>query len=274
MLKVSPWKGVVRFAKKGKLTPRYVGPFEIIERIGPVAYRLNLPDELSGVHDVFHVSNLKKCLADKTLIIPVEEIQLDEHLRFVEEPLEIMDRKVKKLRRSRIPIVKVRWNSRHGPEFTWEREYHMKNKYPQLFTEEAVEFSVLGVHLKPLISPTQKYNGSGRISNHLRELLSAYMRYVIAGYVIAKLLLVQSLLANFETENKSYDQERVEWKILELLKEEKLYAKFSKCKFFLREFQFLGHVVNSEGIHVDPAKIEAIKNWDTPKTPAEIRSFL
>ncbi|KAD6795784.1 hypothetical protein E3N88_06680 [Mikania micrantha] len=138
MLKVSPWKGVVRFAKKVKLTPRYVGPFDIIERISPVAYRLSLPDELNGVHDVFHVSNLKKCLADETLIIPVEEIQLDENLRFVEEPLEIMDRKVKKLRRSRIPIVKVRWNSRRGPEFTWEREDHMKNKYPQLFAKEVI----------------------------------------------------------------------------------------------------------------------------------------
>ncbi|KAD7477697.1 hypothetical protein E3N88_00833 [Mikania micrantha] len=145
MLKVSPWKGVVRFAKKGKLTTRYMGPFEIIERIGPVAYRLSLPDELSGVHDVFHVLNLKKCLADETLIIPVEEIQLDEHLRFVEEPLEIMDHKVKKLRRSRIPIVKVRWNSRREPEFTWEREDHMKNKYPQLFAEEVV--------FNPLVRP-------------------------------------------------------------------------------------------------------------------------
>ncbi|KAD2393098.1 hypothetical protein E3N88_40075 [Mikania micrantha] len=138
MLKVSPWKGVVRFGKKGKLAPRYVGPFEIIERIGPVAYRLRLPDELSGVHDVFHVSNLKKCLADESLVIPIEEIQVDEQLHFIEEPLEIMDRKVKQLRRSRIPIVKVRWNSRRGPEFTWEREDHMKSKYPQLFEEEAV----------------------------------------------------------------------------------------------------------------------------------------
>ncbi|KAD4981823.1 hypothetical protein E3N88_18494 [Mikania micrantha] len=137
MLMVSPWKGIVRFGKKGKLAPRYVGPFEIIERIGPVAYRLRLPDELSGVHDVFHVSNLKKCLADESLVIPVEEIQLDEHLHFIEEPLEIMDRKDKQLRRSRIPIVKVQWNSRQGPEFTWECEDHMKLKYPQLFTEEA-----------------------------------------------------------------------------------------------------------------------------------------
>ncbi|KAD7477162.1 hypothetical protein E3N88_00298 [Mikania micrantha] len=138
MLKVSPWKDVVRFGKKGKLAPRYVGPFEIIEGIGLVAYRLRLPDEHSGVHDVFHVSNLKKCLADESLIIPAEEIQLDEHLHFVEEPLEIMDRKVKKLRRSRIPIVEVRWTSKRGPEFTWERKDHMKYKYPQLFTEKVV----------------------------------------------------------------------------------------------------------------------------------------
>ncbi|KAD3066961.1 hypothetical protein E3N88_34841 [Mikania micrantha] len=138
MLKVSPWKGVVRFGKKGKLAPRYVGPFDIIECIGPVAYRLRLPDELSGVHDMLHVSNLKKCLVDESLVIPVEEIQLDKRLHLIEEPLEIMDRMVKKLRRSRIPIVKVRWNSKRGPEFTWEREDHMKFKYPQLFTEEAV----------------------------------------------------------------------------------------------------------------------------------------
>ncbi|KAD4585802.1 hypothetical protein E3N88_23403 [Mikania micrantha] len=133
MLKVSPWKGVVRFGAKGKLAPRYVGPFEITQCIGPVAYRLKLPDELSGVHDVFHVSNLKKCLADESLIIPLEEIQVDEELHFLEEPVEIMEREVKRLKRSRIPIVKVRWNSKRGPEFTWEREDNMKTKYPDLF---------------------------------------------------------------------------------------------------------------------------------------------
>src|SRR4030095_6449878 len=139
MLKVSPWKGVVRFGKKGKLAPRYVGPFEIIERIGPVAYRLNLPAELSGVHDTFHVSNLKKCLADESLIIPLDEVRLDDKLHFVEEPIEIMDREVKQLKRSRIPIVKVRWNSKRGPEYTWEREDHMKTQYPQLFQEQNVQ---------------------------------------------------------------------------------------------------------------------------------------
>ncbi|KAD1917835.1 hypothetical protein E3N88_42138 [Mikania micrantha] len=134
MLKVSPWKGVVRFGKKGKLAPRYVGPFEILDRIGPVAYKLQLPQELGGVHDTFHVSNLKKCLSDETLIIPLDEVRLDDKLHFIEEPIEVMDRDVKMLKRSRIPIVKVRWNSKRGPEFTWEREDHMKNKYPQLFT--------------------------------------------------------------------------------------------------------------------------------------------
>ncbi|GJQ99078.1 putative reverse transcriptase domain-containing protein [Tanacetum coccineum] len=122
MLKVSPWKGVIRFGKRGKLSPRYVGPFKIIERIGPVAYRLELPEKLRGIHNTFHVSNLKKCLADENLVIPLEEIQLDDKLHFIEEPVEIMDREVKQLKQSRIPIVKVRWNSRRGPEFTWERE--------------------------------------------------------------------------------------------------------------------------------------------------------
>ncbi|GJY17276.1 putative reverse transcriptase domain-containing protein [Tanacetum coccineum] len=139
MLKVSPWKGVIRFGKKGKLAPRYVGPFEILERIGPVAYRLRLPEELSGVHDTFHVSNLKKCLADASLHVPLDEIKVDKTLRFVEEPVEIMDREVKSLKRSRILLVKVRWNSKRGPEFTWEREDYMKSKYPQLFVDRADE---------------------------------------------------------------------------------------------------------------------------------------
>ncbi|GKC21530.1 putative reverse transcriptase domain-containing protein, partial [Tanacetum coccineum] len=111
LLKVSPWKGVV----------------------GQVAYRLDFP-ELNGVHDTFHVSNLKKCLADPTLQVPLDEIQVDAKLNFVEEPIEILKREFKKLKRSRIVIVKVRWNSKHRPEFTWERKDHMKLKYPHLFS--------------------------------------------------------------------------------------------------------------------------------------------
>ena len=120
MLKVSPWKGMIRFGKRGKLNPRYIGPFEIIARIGPVAYKLLLPPELGNVHPTFHVSNLKKCLSDESLAIPLEELVIDENLRFIEEPVEIMDREVKRTKQSRIPIVKVRWNAKRGPEFTWE----------------------------------------------------------------------------------------------------------------------------------------------------------
>ncbi|GKD57240.1 hypothetical protein Tco_1290627, partial [Tanacetum coccineum] len=108
LLKVSPWKGVVRFGKKGKLAPRFVRLFEIIEKVGLVAYRLDLPEELNGVHDMFHVSNLKKCLADPTLQVPLDEIRVDAKLNFVEEPMEILEQEFKKLKRSRIAIVKVR----------------------------------------------------------------------------------------------------------------------------------------------------------------------
>ncbi|GKD14155.1 putative reverse transcriptase domain-containing protein [Tanacetum coccineum] len=133
MLKVSPWKGVIRFGKQGKLNPRYIGPFMIIAKVGTVAYRLELPDQLSRVHSTFHVSKLKKCMADEPLAIPLDEIQVDDKLHFIEEPVEIMDREVKRLKQSRIPIVKVRWYSRRGPEFTWEREDQMQKKYPHLF---------------------------------------------------------------------------------------------------------------------------------------------
>ncbi|GKC47689.1 putative reverse transcriptase domain-containing protein [Tanacetum coccineum] len=116
MLKVSPWKGVVRFGKRGKL---------------------ELPQELSRVHHTFHVSNLKKCYADEPLVMSLEGIHVDDKLQFVEEPVKIMEREIKRLKRSRIPLVKVRWNSRRGPEFTWEREDSFKQKYPQLFTNRA-----------------------------------------------------------------------------------------------------------------------------------------
>ncbi|GJY74011.1 putative reverse transcriptase domain-containing protein [Tanacetum coccineum] len=137
MLKVSPWKWVVRFGKRGKLNPRYVGPFKVLAKVGKVAYKLELPQELSRVHHTFHVSNLKKCYADEPLVMPLEGIHVDDKLQFVEEPVEIMEREIKRLKRSRIPLVKVRWNSRRGPEFTWEREDSFKQKYPQLFTNRA-----------------------------------------------------------------------------------------------------------------------------------------
>ncbi|GKA33329.1 putative reverse transcriptase domain-containing protein [Tanacetum coccineum] len=134
LLKVSPWKGVVRFGKKGKLTPRFVGPFEIVEKVGLVTYRLRLPEEFNGVHDTFHMSNIKKCLADLTLQVPLDEIQVEAKLNFMEEPVEILKREFKNLKWSRISIVKVRWNSKCGPEFMWEREDQMKLKYSYLLS--------------------------------------------------------------------------------------------------------------------------------------------
>ncbi|GJV99081.1 putative reverse transcriptase domain-containing protein [Tanacetum coccineum] len=106
----------------------------VLARIGPVAYTLELPEELKGIHSTFHVSNLKKCLAEGEVVVPLEEIQLDDKLHMIEEPVEIVDKEVKRLKQSRIPIVKVRWNSQRGPEFTWEREDQIKKKYPHLFT--------------------------------------------------------------------------------------------------------------------------------------------
>ncbi|GKC20587.1 putative reverse transcriptase domain-containing protein, partial [Tanacetum coccineum] len=109
--KVSPWKGIVRFGKRRKLSPCYIDLFKVLARIGPVAYTLELPEVLKGIHSTFHVSNLKKCLAEGEVVVPLEEIQLDDKLHMIEEPVEIVDKEVKLLKQSQIPIVKVHWNS-------------------------------------------------------------------------------------------------------------------------------------------------------------------
>nr|GFA74817.1 putative reverse transcriptase domain-containing protein [Tanacetum cinerariifolium] len=143
LLKVSSWKGVVRFRKKEKLAPRFVGPFEIIEKVGPVACMLDLLKELDRYHDMFHVSNLKKCLADPTLQVPLDEIQVDTKLNVVEEPVEILEREFKKLKRSRIAIVKVQWNLKRGHEFTWKCEDQKKLKLAEKNTKKMTSISYL-----------------------------------------------------------------------------------------------------------------------------------
>ncbi|GKD69528.1 hypothetical protein Tco_1323618, partial [Tanacetum coccineum] len=143
MLKVSPWKGVVCFSKRGKLNPRYVGPFKVLEQVGSIAYKLELPQELSRVHNKFHISNLKKCYANEPLAVPLDGLRFDDKHHFVEEPVEIIDREVKRLKQSHISIIKVRWNSRRGPEFTWEREDQFRKKYPHLYTKTAPSSSAL-----------------------------------------------------------------------------------------------------------------------------------
>ncbi|GJV63790.1 putative reverse transcriptase domain-containing protein [Tanacetum coccineum] len=171
MLKVSPRKGVIRFGKGGKLNPWYIGPFKILKRVGPVAYTLELLEELSNVYSTFYVSNLKKCLSDESLVIPMKEFRLDDKLNFVEEPIEIMDQKVKQLRQSRIPIVKVRWNSKRGSEFTWEREDQIRaNDGGEAYVNEG-EKEVI-VRLYPLGLLSDVYEASS--SDEGKALVKAY----------------------------------------------------------------------------------------------------
>ncbi|KAL0534336.1 hypothetical protein IC582_028626 [Cucumis melo] len=134
-LKVAPMKGVLRFERRGKLSPRFIGPFEILERIGPVAYRLALPPSLSAVHDVFHVSILRKYVSDPSHVVDYEPLEIDENLSYTEQPVEVLAREVKMLRNREIPLVKVLWRNHRVEEATWEREDDMRSRYPELFEE-------------------------------------------------------------------------------------------------------------------------------------------
>ncbi|GKA78150.1 hypothetical protein Tco_0784687, partial [Tanacetum coccineum] len=253
----------------------YIGPFKILERIGPVAYKLELLEELSNIHGTFHVSNLKKCLSDESLVILIKELRLDDKLNFVEEPVETMDREVKQLKQSRIPIVRVRWNSKRGQKFTWEREdqicakswhgatpvarapYRLAPSEMQELSNQLQELADRGF-IRPSTSPwgapvlfVKKKDGSFRMCIDYRELNKLTVKN---HYPLPKI-------------DDLFDQ-------LQVLKKEKLYAKFSKCDFWIHIVQFLGHLIDSRGLHVDPAKIEAVKNWASPTTPIEIRQFL
>ena len=132
-LKVSPWKKVMRFGKKGKLSLRFIGPYEVIEKVGPLAYRLALPPELEKIHNVFHVSMLQRYRSDPSHVVSSETIELRPDLTYEEEPLEILAHEVKELRNKKILLVKVLWRNHKTEEATWESEETMWQQYPQLF---------------------------------------------------------------------------------------------------------------------------------------------
>ncbi|KAL0551422.1 hypothetical protein IC582_010508 [Cucumis melo] len=134
-LKVAPMKGVLRFERRGKLSPRFVGPFEILERISPVAYCLALPPSLSAVHDVFHVSMLRKYVSNPSHVVDYEPLEIDENLSYTEQPVEVLAKEVKMLRNREISLVKVLWRNHRVEEATWEREDDMRARYPELFEE-------------------------------------------------------------------------------------------------------------------------------------------
>ena len=134
LLKISPMKGVMRFGKKGKLSPKYIGPYEIIQRVGKVAYKLDLPNELERVHNVFHVSQIRKYIPDATHVLQPETIEMDENLTYEERPVKILDTKVRSTRNKDVKIVKALWLNHNTEEATWEAEADMRKRYPELFT--------------------------------------------------------------------------------------------------------------------------------------------
>jgi hypothetical protein len=149
LLKVSPMKGVRRFGKRGKLAPRYVGPFRISERIGAVSYRLELPQSLSSVHDVFHISMLRKHLRDEEQqqMSDLADLDLQPDISTVELPVRILAREEKQLRNKVIPLVKVQWSRRGVEEASWEREEDMRRDFPDLFEEEVQRSIVRSFYL-------------------------------------------------------------------------------------------------------------------------------
>ena len=133
LLRVSPTRGVKRFGMKGKLSPKYIGPYEILERVGEVVYRLALPPSLARVHDVFHVSQLRRYISDPSHVLRPEEVQLSDDLTYEEVPVQILDRQDRVLRNKTVPLVKVLWRNHKVEEATWELESAMRQKYPHLF---------------------------------------------------------------------------------------------------------------------------------------------
>ena len=142
-LKVSPWKKVMRFGKNGKLSPRFIEPYEMIKKVDPVAYRLALPLELEKIHNVFHVSMLRRYRSNPSHVVSSDTIELRPNLTYEEEPIEILAREVKEFLKKRIPLVKVMWRNHKTEEATWESEEVMHQQYPQLLNEGNFEDQII-----------------------------------------------------------------------------------------------------------------------------------
>ncbi|GKA09605.1 putative reverse transcriptase domain-containing protein [Tanacetum coccineum] len=241
-----------------------------VKELCKLTYTLELPEELSSVHSTFHVSNLKKCLSDESLVIPMRELRLDDTLNFVEEPVEMMDREVKQLRQSRIPLVKNRYPLPRIDDLFDQLQgssvyskIDLRSGYHQLRVRDEdipkTAFRTRYGHYEFQVMPFGLTNAPAVFMDLMNRVCKPYLdKFVI--------VFIDDILIYSRNKEEHADHLRI---ILELLKKEKLYAKFSKCDFWISIVQFLGHVIDSQGIHVDPAKIEAVKNWASPTTPTK-----
>nr|GEU69548.1 hypothetical protein [Tanacetum cinerariifolium] len=231
-------RGVIRFGKRGKLSPRFIGPFKVVERIGLVAYKLELADKLRGIHDTFHVSNLKRCFMYDDVVIPLDEVQLDDKLHFVKEPMEIMDREVKRLKQSQIPIVKAR--QAPGRRFLKEGKL--------------ARFRLL------------KFVGTRGVDRSLprnvrTSLGACILIYLQEGKASAGTSLPKGGKAG------CYRLTPSKMKELSIQLQELLEKGYHQLR--IKEEDIPITVFRTCGVHVDPAKIKAIKSWHAPMTPTE-----
>ncbi|WMV08284.1 hypothetical protein MTR67_001669 [Solanum verrucosum] len=341
-------KRVMRFGKKGKLSPRYVGPYRILKRIGKVAYELKLPADLAAVHPVFHISLLKKCVGDPASIVPLESVAVKDSLSYKDVPVEILDRQVRRLRNKEVASVKVLLRSQSVEGATWEAEAAMKSNVfacPWNSVQSEIQFSMFSGQTtaraggpwfatanppqpaqkklaksrptdRPMVSPKNfiaaaELQGASHFSKI--DLRSGYhqlrvrdsditkttfrTRYGHHEFVVMSFGLTNAPAAFMDLMNRVFKQyldlfvivfiddiliySRNEEEhashlrvVLQTLKDRQLFAKFSKCEFWLQLVAFLWHIASSEGIRVDSQKIEAVKQWPRPTSATDIRSFL